>query len=96
MLVHFGGETRMAALELAGDLRGAGLGAFFAFARERRSMKSQMREADRRQVRYTLILGEDELAQGVVTVRSMDGGEQFVVPRDQIVNWLQHVAGDNG
>lgn len=93
MIVHFGGETKMAALELAQELRGAGISAFFAFARERRSMKSQMREAGRRQVRYTLIVGEDEVEQGVVTVRPMDEGEQTVVPRAGLVAWLQQAAG---
>lgn len=92
MVVHFGGETRLAALELAQALREGGVSTFFAFARGRRSMKSQMREADRRQVRYTLIMGEDEVAQGLVTVRPMDEGEQTVVPRGEIVAWLQQAA----
>jgi histidyl-tRNA synthetase len=92
MVVHFGGETKMAAFELARELREGGVSAFFAFARDRRSMKSQMREAGRRQVRYVLIVGEDEVAQGLITVRPMDGGEQRVVQRGDIVAWLQREA----
>jgi histidyl-tRNA synthetase len=92
MVLHFGGETKLVALELAQELREGGVSAFFAFARQRRSMKSQMREADRREVRYTLIIGDDEVKQNLVTVRPMDGGEQIVVPRSGIVSWLQQRA----
>ena len=37
-----------------------------------RSLKSQMRRADKLGARYVLILGEDEIAGGAITVRDMD------------------------
>jgi histidyl-tRNA synthetase len=76
MVVHFGGETKTAAVQLAYRLRQNGLRTRLAFARERRSMKSQMREADRHRARYVVIVGESELAAGSVTVRSMSDGQQ--------------------
>jgi histidyl-tRNA synthetase len=95
MVVHFGGSTKLAALTLAEELRDGGISTFFAFARERRSMKSQMREADKRQVRYTLIVGEDEVARDEVAVRPMQDGEQTIVARAEIVDWLRR-AGEGG
>lgn len=95
MIVHFGGSTKLAALTLAEELRDGGISTFFAFARERRSMKSQMREADKRQVRYTLIVGEDEVARDEVAVRPMQDGEQTIVARAEIVDWLRR-AGEGG
>ncbi|MDT8307348.1 MAG: histidine--tRNA ligase [Anaerolineae bacterium] len=92
MVVHFGGATKLSAIALAQELRMGGISTFFAFARERRSMKSQMREADKRQVRYTLIVGDDEVVRDVVAVRPMDGGEQTVVPRAEIVGWLRRAS----
>jgi histidyl-tRNA synthetase len=92
MIVHFGGSTKLAALSLAEQLRAGGISAFFAFARERRSMKSQMREADKRQVSYTLIVGEDEVARDEVAVRPMQDGEQTVVARTEIVDWLRRAS----
>lgn len=89
MITHFGGETRVQAVVLADELRDAGISTWLAFARDRRSMKSQMREADKRDVRFTLILGEDELAQGKVAVRSMEGGDQQLVGRSQLAGWLK-------
>ena len=53
-----------------------------------RSMKSQMKQADKANARYALILGEDELAKGVVTLRDMESSAQEQVAREEIVNKL--------
>ena len=89
MIVHFGGETKVEAVRLAQDLRESGISAWMAFARDRRSMKSQMREADKRDVLFTLILGENELQNREVAVRPMAGGDQTMVARDDLLEWLQ-------
>ena len=90
LVAHFGGTTKVAATRMAFRLRAAGIGARLAFARRGRSMKSQMREADRHGARYVLIMGEDELARGVVAVRPLvEGEEQASIPLDEVVGWLQ-------
>ena len=88
MITHFGGETKVEAVKLAEELRGAGISTWFAFARDRRSMKSQMREADKRQVKYTLILGENELENDEVALRPMGEGKQQMVARADLIQWL--------
>ncbi|UCG25481.1 MAG: histidine--tRNA ligase [Chloroflexota bacterium] len=88
MVAHFGGPTKTAAIELVFALREAGIGARITFARERRSMKSQMREANRQGVTYAIIIGENELAEGAVTVRAMASGQQEPVPVTDLVRWL--------
>ena len=45
-----------------------------------RSLKAQMKEADRLGSRWVLILGEQELAAGVAALRDMESGEQQGVP----------------
>ena len=89
MVTHFGGETKVEAVRLVEALREARISAWLAFARGGRSMKSQMREADSRNVKYTLILGENELADDTVAVRSMAEGDQVTVPRAELVDWLR-------
>jgi histidyl-tRNA synthetase len=89
LVAHFGGATKEAAVQLVYRLREADIGARLAFARRGRSMKSQMREADRLAARYVLILGEDELAQNLVTIRPLAGGEQKQVPMPKVVDWLR-------
>ena len=57
------------ATRLAEELRRAGVRAERAFGG--RSMKAQMKVADRSGARWALLVGPDELAGGVVTLRSM-------------------------
>ncbi len=86
-VAHLGEGTKPVAVQLAALLRREHIGALLAFGQ--RSLKSQMREANRRAVRYAVIVGEGELARGAVTVRDMDQGTQEEVPLDDIVNWLK-------
>lgn len=88
MVAHFGGATKQRAVELAFDLRNVGIATRLAFARERRSMKSQMREANRAGIHHVLILGEEEVANDRVTVRPLLGGEQMTMATADLLAWL--------
>ena len=88
LIAHFGGGTKEAAVQLAFQLRDAGIGTRLAFARTRRSLKSQMREANKFDVQAVLIVGESELAEGKVAIRPLGEGEQALVPLNEIVSWL--------
>jgi histidyl-tRNA synthetase len=88
MVAHFGGATKQAAVEIASALRAQGIGTRLAFARERRSMKSQMREADRAGVAYTIIIGDAELAEQAATIRSMVSGDQELVAMTDVGAWI--------
>jgi histidyl-tRNA synthetase len=57
------------ALELTAQLRGAGFAAERAF--ENRSMKSQMKAADRSGATYAIIIGSNELEDGTVVLRPL-------------------------
>jgi len=82
-----GEPARDAAIALLRDLRRAGLEAHMEY--EGRSLKSQMKRADRLKTAYALILGEDELARAVVTVKDMRAGEQAQVGRDAILEYCR-------
>jgi histidyl-tRNA synthetase len=84
LVAHFGGDTKEAAVKLTFELRDVGLAVRVAFARNRRSLKSQMREANRVGAQAVLIIGESELSEQVVSVRPLDGGEQTSVPLAEI------------
>jgi len=72
-----GGES---ARDLTAELRRAGLRADRAF--DGRSLKSQMKSADRSGARVALIVGPDEVAAGTVSLRPLrGGGDQRTVPR---------------
>jgi len=93
LVAHFGGATKQAAVELTFALRAQGIGTRLAFARERRSMKSQMREADRAGVAFAIIIGDAELDQQAVTIRSMVSGQQEMVALAAVGDWI---AGQKG
>jgi histidyl-tRNA synthetase len=63
----------VAALRLADRLRGAGLTVELGFSG---NMKKRMARANKLNARFAVILGEDEMARGAVTVRDLDGGVQ--------------------
>ncbi len=79
-----GGE---AAVTLTAELRRAGLRADRAF--DGRSMKSQIKSADRSGALVALVVGPQELAAGTVGLRPLRSGEeQRAVPRAAIVEEL--------
>ncbi len=76
-----GGES---ARDITATLRQAGLRADRAF--DGRSLKSQLRSADRSGARVAVILRPEEVAAGAVTVRLLRGaGEQRTVPLGEVV-----------
>jgi histidyl-tRNA synthetase len=86
-----GESARDAALALLRDLRRAGFEAHMEY--EGRSIKSQMKRADRLKAAVTLILGDNELAAGVVAVKNMKTSEQATVPRADILAHVAHMVG---
>ncbi|HUO48355.1 MAG TPA: histidine--tRNA ligase [Acidimicrobiales bacterium] len=81
-----------AARDLVAELRGAGLGAERAY--DGRSLKAQLKLADRSAATVALIVGADEAAAGTVTLRPLRGeGEQRQVPRGEVVAEVGRLAG---
>ncbi len=50
-----------------------------------KNLKSQMKQADRLEARYVLIVGDDELKKGEAILRNMQTKEQISVPFDSLV-----------
>ena len=74
-------------LVLQRELRGAGIRAMLD--PEGRSFKSRMKQADKLGARFVAILGEDEMARGVWTLRDMTQSEQEDVPQERILEHLK-------
>jgi histidyl-tRNA synthetase len=93
-VVAIGEDGRAEALKLLRELRQAGLIAHMEF--DARSVRAQMKRADRVAARVTLIVGGDELARGEVTLREMTTGDQRAVPRAQATTAVQEMIGRHG
>ena len=68
-------------------LRREGLKVEFDFLS--RSMKAQMKQANRLAAKYVLILGEDEVARGCAVLRNMSTSEQTEIPIQDITSILK-------
>ncbi len=77
----------MTAVRLTEVIRAAGYRADRAF--DGRSMKSQMKSADRAGARLAVIIGADEAEAGTCTIRDLLTSEQSVVLQSEI---LQHIS----
>ena len=74
-------------LALAGELRGAGIATEVVL--EGGKLGKQFKYADRAGIRFVVVLGEDELAKGVVTVKDLRREDQFEVARSELIKTLR-------
>ncbi len=77
------GEYAAEALKIASELRLAGIAALCATSG--RSLKAQLRQANSSGVRFTLILGEQEINTDTVVLRDMASARETKVPRTELV-----------
>ena len=76
------------ALQLTAELRAAGLTADRAY--ENRSMKAQMKVADRSGAAVAVIIGSNEVADGAVTVRPLRTNDgQQTIARSTLIDYLK-------
>lgn len=85
-IVTLGEKARKWAIKHLPKLRKAGLSASMDYIG--RSIKSQMKDADRENARHTIIVGENELNEGRFTLRNMKASEENAYTFDEILNQL--------
>lgn len=68
---------------LVRDLRRKGIAVLSDI--DRRSLKSQLRQADKSGASFALVMGVDELAKGTVQVKRLADGEQTEVPVSEVI-----------
>ena len=86
-IVIQGEAARPVGIKLLADLRAAGISAQTEYGG--RSMKAQMKAADRAHAHYALILGDDEIAANTLQLKSLYDGWQHHIPLSEAVEWLE-------
>src|SRR5690606_15534814 len=81
-----GADVKAHAVRLVRDLRQAGISADLDYGG--RSLRSQLKYADRYPAHYAVILGGDEIARGSVPLRDLRSGEQEEVALERVVEAL--------
>jgi len=86
-LVYHGAAAKTAAVTVMNALREEGIPTTMSF--DDRSIRAQLRGANRANVRYALIIGDDELVEGKVTCQDMQGdAPRERLSQDEIVHAL--------
>ncbi|MHB0927699.1 MAG: histidine--tRNA ligase [Candidatus Nanopelagicales bacterium] len=85
-LVPLGSEAKDYAVRLAGQLRRVGVRVDMAYGD--RALKGSMKAADRSGARYAVVIGDRELADGALPLKSLATGEQELVPADSLVQTI--------
>ena len=89
VIVPVGDAAAREGLLLLQELRGAGITADMG---AKGNVGKRMKQANKANAKYVVLLGDDEIASGVVTLRDLDGGEQSEIARDAIVGHLSNKA----
>ena len=88
-IATMGDEAHKRGVALLADLRRDGVPAEMSYGA--RSLKSQMKQADKSGAALALLLGEDELKQGVATVRHLATSEQETVDLNRLSRRLKEM-----
>jgi histidyl-tRNA synthetase len=86
-IIPMGQAAKSAALKYAADLRAAGFQIELAFGD--RALKTAMKMADKSGARYSLVIGDEEMASGVVEVKEMSSGSVNSVRLDSLASALK-------
>jgi histidyl-tRNA synthetase len=82
-VVPLGPQAEAEALTITQALRNAGVAADLGYSG---NLSRRMKRANRINARAAIILGDDELAKGVATLRDLDSGAQESVPLDSLLD----------
>ena len=85
-------QTRAKAFALTGELREAGVPAECDLME--RSLKAQLKYADKSGAKYVAVIGSDELAEGAVNVKKMSDGSTDKVPFEGLINYITSQGGN--
>ncbi len=89
-LVTLGGAARTWALQTLPILRKKGISATMDYMG--RSMKAQMKDANRENATYAIFIGDHELEQGKFTYRDMEASEEEMLTLQEILERLESSA----
>lgn len=83
-IAFIGDKAKAFGLKLARDLRLEGISV--RMDNLARNIKGQFKYADRLNAKYTIVIGEDELDRGIVSLKNMEKSEQKEVRFDELVS----------
>ena len=86
-IVTMGEEAERYSVKLLNNLRKHGVKADKDYLK--RKIKGQMKQADRLNAKYTVVIGDQELENNQIDVKNMATGESKTVKLDELVNFFE-------
>ena len=87
-IIPMGEAAKSASLKYAADLRASGFKVELAFGD--RALKTAMKTADKSGARFSLVIGDEEIASGLVVVKEMSSGTANSVRLDSLASALMN------
>ena len=88
LFVNFGEKEENFILSILRSLRSHGIAS--ELYPDAAKMKKQMTYANNRKIPFVALVGEQEMREGVVTLKEMESGNQERLTPEQLVEWLSH------
>ncbi|MCD6113418.1 MAG: histidine--tRNA ligase [Bacteroidales bacterium] len=87
MFVNFGDKEEKYCIPLLAKIRKAGINA--EIYPEQAKMKKQMNYANKKNVPYVVLVGENEMKQNILSVKNMDNGEQKSISVEELIDMVK-------
>jgi histidyl-tRNA synthetase len=87
LLINFGETETPYALNILNNLHQNGISA--ELFPEPAKLKKQMKYADQKQIPYVVLIGEEEMQTGTVTLKNMHSGEQEKITTDELIKKIE-------
>ena len=88
-IVHYGDHAKTQAIQIAQTLRNTNL--CVGVEHRSTSLKSQLKQANKLNAIYVIIIGDDELQNNSVTLKNMETGTEHSVPQSELKNKLKEL-----
>ena len=86
LFINFGEQEALFSLEAINNLRAKGIRAEYP---DNVKMNKQMIYANRRNIPYVVLVGEQEMKSNTYTLKDMEKGEQHTIPLEALINKIK-------
>lgn len=91
-IVALGDKATLKALEIAKDMRAEGFSVLYDL--NQRSVRAQMKYADKLGAKFNVVIGDDEVENGVATLKNMQSGETSEIALETFVSGYYSISLD--
>jgi len=92
LFLNLGSEEEKHCLPILSDIRNLGINA--EIYPDNAKIKKQMTYADKKNIPYVIIIGENEIKNNKLTLKNMKTGEQKLINKDYIISFLNTIKND--